>query len=652
MSRPIRSLSHRIRDLSIGAKLGVMVAMFLASATAALAIVALSFTVSSGVRAYVGAESQWSKGQKDAVYGITRYLHTGDRQALAVFTSAIAMPLGDRRARLEMLKPDYDEVVVYQGFLAGGVQAADIPEMIFLFRNFRSIGFLARAIAIWTDADACVQELLTVSEQVARAESAGTLDNARRRQFLARIDDINRRVTPLEQSFSAVLAEGSRRLQWLLLAIILGAAGVLLTLSLTVAWLVTRDLRSSIDSLRDGTNRVAGGDLNTRIEVRSNDELGVLATDLNEMIARRREAEVALKAANEFREKIMENATNAIYTMDRDGRFMTANRRTCEITGYTLDELLGMRWFALIAERAQLDILTPKYRDTMEGGSPITDHVVSITRKDGRVVVIQFSTAALRRDGQIFAVVGAAEDITARKRDEAELKARADELIRSNQELEQFAYVASHDLQEPLRTVSGFAQLLQRRYEGKLGPDADEYIGYVTAGVQRMKSLIEDLLAYSRVSRGSEPAQPVELKRVVDTALANLQGAITAAAAVIRVGELPTVPGNERQLVQLFQNLIGNAVKFRTEETPRIEIGARPSGNEWIISVRDNGIGIEAKHADQVFVLFQRLNGRDKYPGNGIGLTICKKIVDLHRGRISVEPGLPGTVFRIVLPAA
>ncbi len=651
MSRPPRSFGQRIRDLSIGAKLGVMVAMFLASASAALAIVALSFTVSSGVRAYVGAESQWSKGQKDAVYGITRYLHAGDRQALALFRTAIAMPMGDRRARLEMSQPDYDEVIVYQGFLAGGVPAADIPEMIFLFRNFRGFGFLARAIDIWAEADTCVLELLAVSEQMLLAERAGPLDAATRRQLLARIDDINRRVTPLEQAFSAVLAEGSRRLQWLLLAIIMGVAGVLLTLSLTVAWLVTRDLRSSIDSLRDGTRRVAGGNLDTRIEIHSGDELGVLATDLNDMIARRREAEVALKAANEFREKVMENATNAIYTMDREGRFMTANRRTCEITGYALDELLGMRWFGLIADRAQLDALLPKYRDTLEGGSAITDHVVSITRKDGRVVVIQFSTAALRRDGDIFAVVAAAEDITARKRDEADLKARADELVRSNQELEQFAYVASHDLQEPLRTVAGFAQLLQRRYEGKLGPDADEYIGYVTAGVQRMKSLIEDLLAYSRVSRSSEPAQPVDLNRVVETALANLQGAISAASALVRVGELPTVPGNERQLVQLFQNLIGNAVKFRAEDTPKIEIGARPSGGEWIISVRDNGIGIDARHADQVFVLFQRLNARDKYPGNGIGLTICKKIVDLHRGRISVEPGAPGTVFRIVLPA-
>ncbi len=647
-----RSLGRRLRDLSIRAKLSGMVAMFLVSVTGALIIVALSFSMSSGVRAYVGAESQWSKGQKDAVYALSRYLQTGDRRSWNDFQRAIAVPLGDRRARLEMLKPGYNELVVYQGFLAGGVPSEDIPEMIFLFRNFRNFAFLAQAVDIWTKADERVQELMNVSREIAVAESTAQFDEQRRRLFLDRVDAINTRVTVLEQDFSRVLAEGARTVQWLLLGVIMTATSLLLGIALVVSWLVSYDLRKSIDGLRDGTVRVAQGDLGTRVEVRSNDELGVLAGELNSMIASRREAEVALKAATEFREKIMENVTNAIYTMDRDGRFMTANRRTSDITGYPVEELIGLQWASLIADEAQLATLYPRYQQTINGGSPITNHEVPLTRKDGTVVIISFSIAALSHDGEIFGVVGAAEDITARKRDEAELQARADELSRSNAELEQFAYVASHDLQEPLRTVSGFAQLLQKRYAGKLDADADEYIGYVTSGAQRMKSLIEDLLAYSRVSRVADASQPVDLNKVVATALANVHGAIVAAEAVVKVGDLPVIRGNERQMVQLFQNLLGNAVKFRRPEVaPVVELSAEHHGEEWEVCVRDNGIGIDEKHAEQVFGLFQRLHGRDKYPGNGIGLTICKKIVDLHRGRIKVEPADPGTRFRITLPA-
>ncbi len=648
-----RGLVQRARDLSISAKLSGVVAMFLIAVTGALIIVALSFSISSGVRAYVSAESQWSKGQKDAVYAITRYLQTGDRRAWTYFQNAIAAPLGDRRARLEMLKDRYDELVVYQGFLAGGVPDEDIPEMIFLFRNFRNIAFLAEAVDIWGKADDCVQDLMNVSREIAVAENTAQLDDQRRRLFLNRIDVINTEVTALEQGFSRVLAQGARTVQWLLLGVIMSAAGVLLGIAMLVAWLVSNDLRRSIEGLRDGTVRVAQGDLGTKVEVRSRDELGVLAGELNNMISSRHQAEVALKAATQFREKIMENVTNAIFTMDREGRFMTANRRTSDITGYPVEELLGMPWAELISDQAHLKDIHQRYEQTVDGGDPITNHEVPLTRRNGSVVIVQFSIAALSQDGEIFGVVGAAEDITARKRDEAELKARADELTRSNADLEQFAYVASHDLQEPLRTVSGFAQLLQKRYEGKLGPDADEYIGFVTSGAQRMKSLIEDLLAYSRVSRAADATQLVDLNQAVATALANVHGAISAAAATVTVGDLPTLVGNERQMVQLFQNLIGNAVKFRRPEVaPVVLIAAERQGDDWELSVRDNGIGIDEKHAGQVFGLFQRLHGREKYPGNGIGLTICKKIVDLHRGRIGVEPAEPGTRFRIVLPAS
>lgn len=646
-----RSLVQRARDLSIGAKLSGVVAMFLVAMMGALIIVALSLSMSSGVRAYVSAESQSSKGQKNAVYAITRYLQTSDRRAWTYFQNAIAVPMGSRRARLELLKDHYDETAVYQGFLAGGVPAEDIPEMIFLFRNFRSFSFFAEAVDIWGKADECVQELMSMSREIAVAENTAQLDDQRRRLFLNRIDVLNTKVTALQQGFSTVLAGGARTVQWLLLGVIMTAAGVLLGIAMLVAWLVSNDLRRSIEGLRDGTVRVAQGDLSTLVEVRSRDELGVLAGELNNMISSRHQAEVALKAATQFREKIMEHVTNAIFTMDREGRFMTANRRTSDITGYPVEELLGMPWAELISDETHLKDVYRRYQQTLDGGDPITNHEVPLTRRNGAVVTVQFSIAALTQDGEIFGVVGAAEDITARKRDEAELKARADELTRSNADLEQFAYVASHDLQEPLRTVSGFAQLLQKRYEGKLGPDADEYIGFVTSGAQRMKSLIEDLLAYSRVSRASDATQPVDLNRAVATALANVHGAISAAEATVTVGELPTILGNERQMVQLFQNLIGNAVKFcRPEVAPVVEIAAERQGDDWALTIRDNGIGIDEKHAEQVFGLFQRLHGREKYPGNGIGLTICKKIVDLHRGRISVAPAEPGTRFRIVLP--
>ncbi len=641
---------RRLRDLSINSKLSGMVAMFLLSVTGVVTIVALAFVISSGVRGYVSAESLWSKGQKDAVYAITRYLHEPSTATWREFQRAIAIPLGYRRARVEMLKPDFDETIAYQGFMAGQTEAADIPELIFLFRNFRSVDFLANAVQIWTDADVLVAELLAVSREIEVASVTAQLDDSRKRSFLAQIETINARVTPLEQAFSHVLAEGARQVQWTLLGLILIATGALLALSLLVAWAVSLDLRESIEVLRQGTQRVAEGDLVSRIAVRSGDELGVLASELNSMIARRREAEVSLKAATEFREKIMENATNAIYTMDRNGRFTTANRRTCDITGYPIEELIGLPWASMVSDSTHLQHLFVRFTDTIEGREPLSNYEVPLRRKDGSVVLITFSIAPLSRDGEVFGVVGAAEDITARKRNEVELQSRAAELARSNEELEQFAYVASHDLQEPLRTVSGFAQLLSKRYTGQIGPEADEYIGYVTSGVQRMKSLIEDLLAYSRVSREANAGAVIDLNRAAQTALANVHGVMTAAGAEVRLGPLPMVRANERQMVQLFQNLIGNAVKFRTDDPPLVEIGAEPQGDHWLITVRDNGIGIDPKHAEQVFGLFQRLHGRDKYAGNGIGLTICKKIVDLHHGRIWVEPGEPGTRFRFTLP--
>jgi light-regulated signal transduction histidine kinase (bacteriophytochrome) len=224
-------------------------------------------------------------------------------------------------------------------------------------------------------------------------------------------------------------------------------------------------------------------------------------------------------------------------------------------------------------------------------------------------------------------------------------------LARSNTELEQFAYVASHDLQEPLRMISSYVQLLSRRYKGQLDADADEFIAYAVDGTLRMQQLINDLLAYSRVGTRGKPPVPTNFEDVFSKAIANLKMAIVESGVVVTHDQLPTALADELQMVQLFQNLIGNAIKFRNKENPQVHVSARPEGREWIFSIRDNGIGIDPQFHDRIFVLFQRLHGREEYPGTGIGLTVSKKIVERHGGRIWLESELgKGTTFYFSIP--
>lgn len=234
-----------------------------------------------------------------------------------------------------------------------------------------------------------------------------------------------------------------------------------------------------------------------------------------------------------------------------------------------------------------------------------------------------------------------------------ELAHRAEELARSNADLEQFAYVASHDLQEPLRKIAGFCQLLERRYKGQLDERADEYIAFVVDGAQRMQDLINDLLSFSRVGRTNAGFEAVDLTAAANDAVTNLRSAIDESGAEIDVSALPTVRGDRRLLVALLQNLIGNGVKFRGDDPPVVRVSAEldEPGGRWIISVTDNGIGIEAEYAEQIFTIFQRLHSRTDYEGTGIGLALAKKIAEYHDGTIWLDSGVErGATFRIALP--
>ncbi|MEK7375291.1 MAG: ATP-binding protein, partial [Thermodesulfobacteriota bacterium] len=300
------------------------------------------------------------------------------------------------------------------------------------------------------------------------------------------------------------------------------------------------------------------------------------------------------------------------------------------------------------------------------GQGPVIGKTVELTalRRDGEEFPIELSLSGVQIKGK-WNAIGTIRDITerkilnarllaeieGRKKVQERLKQMVKELERSNAELQQFAYVASHDLQEPLRMVSSYTQLLERRYKGKLDADADEFIAYALEGATRMRALTNDLLEYSRVGTRGRPFEPTDCAGVIQGALANLLAAVGESGAVVTYDGLPTVMADATQLTQLFQNLIGNAIKFRGKEPPRVRISAERQGKEWLFSVSDNGIGIAPEYTERIFNIFQRLHTRSEYPGTGIGLAICKKIVERHGGRIWVEsePG-KGSTFHFTIP--
>jgi light-regulated signal transduction histidine kinase (bacteriophytochrome) len=234
---------------------------------------------------------------------------------------------------------------------------------------------------------------------------------------------------------------------------------------------------------------------------------------------------------------------------------------------------------------------------------------------------------------------------------EHKVEERTVELTRSNADLAQFAYVASHDLQEPLRMVSSYLQLIEQRYKDKLDAAGTEFMNYAVDGATRMQTMINDLLTFSRVGTRGKPFEPTDCEVILDQTLANLQMAIEESQAIITHDPLPTVMSDDTQMVLLFQNLIGNAIKFRTQEQMRVHISAEAKGREWVFSVRDNGIGIDPQYFERLFVIFQRLHSKEEYPGTGIGLAVCKRVVERHGGKIWVEsqPG-QGSTFYFTIP--
>lgn len=364
----------------------------------------------------------------------------------------------------------------------------------------------------------------------------------------------------------------------------------------------------------------------------------------------RQKAEAALRESEQRLRLFIECAPAALAMFDRDMRYLQVSRRWRADYGLGDGELIGLSHYEVFPDVSEQWKVA--HRRGL-AGEVLRSESDRFDRADGTVQWVKWEIRPwYGTSGQIGGIVIFAEEITQRKRAEEQLQRKAEELIRSNQDLEQFAYVASHDLQEPLRMVSAYTQLLGERYRGRLDDTADTYIGYAVEGASRMQALIQDLLAFSRVGRRAHERKIIDCTGVLDEVTKNLHALVAECGAGLNVGTLPLVFADRSQMVQLFQNLIGNALKFRAEKNPVVSISAEKKGDEWIFAVADNGIGIAPEHRQRIFEIFQRLNSRADYPGNGIGLSICKKIVEQYGGRIWAESEVgKGSTFKFSLPA-
>ncbi len=396
--------------------------------------------------------------------------------------------------------------------------------------------------------------------------------------------------------------------------------------------------------------RKAYDELEIRVRERTA-ELARTNEALQAEIAERRQAEERIRESEERYRNLIELTTDIIYLSDKEGNNMFLNDAGYRILEAKPEEIIGQTWLKWLHPDDRERTLE-RFREMIEKGEDIFGFENRFVSKSGRVIYVLQNVRLLRNEkGEITVTQGIARDITERKRVEEERERWTAELARSNAELEQFAYVASHDLQEPLRMVSGFIQLLERRYRGKLDRSADEFIAFIVDGAARMQRMIEDLLAYSRVGTRGKPFEPTDLEDVFDKAVTNLGVAIEENKATVTHDPLPAVMADATQMVQLLQNLISNGIKFRREEVPRIHIMAKREGNEWVFSVQDNGTGIAPEFFGHLFQIFQREHAATRYPGTGIGLAICKRIVERHGGRIWAESELgKGSTFYFTIP--
>ncbi len=425
-----------------------------------------------------------------------------------------------------------------------------------------------------------------------------------------------------------------------------GTSLLVLAVSLAAALYMSRGMVRSIRYLRDHAVAVGRGSLEISRQAHGVAELQELAKAFNDTVALLRDSR---EVQARYRTLVEESLVGVYFI--QDDKFVYVNPRMTEIFGYSQSEIIGKAVPDLVVQEDR-EMVSQRLQERVSGKVQSAHYVFHGLCKDGRIISAEVAGARTTYGGRP-AIIGSLQDVTQRVAMEEAMQRLANELALSNQDLEQFAFVASHDLQEPLRMVSSHLDLIRMHLQGKLDAETAESMGYAVDGAARMQAMIHDLLAFSRAGRKDKGFVRTDLQHVVSEALHNLQVCIEETGAVIEIGSLPTLQAEPGQMMQLFQNLLNNAIKYRRKEVPpRVEVGSRREDGAWLFWVKDNGIGIPQQDLHRIFMIFQRLHTHREYPGTGIGLAICKRIVEFHHGRIWAESNMgEGSTFFFTLPA-
>ena len=486
--------------------------------------------------------------------------------------------------------------------------------------------------------------------EVFDALSNGGLVNSELRQHY--VSQVSGRIQAIASDVGQLIRSSATRMQRVRhsrLIVVVAAVVVVIVFLLGMAWELERAVVRPLQRLQAGVEIVGSGRLDYQIGTNAADELGQLSRAFDAMLTRLQAITVSrdVLATEVVRRRRVEEELQLFFTVtpdlscfaDFNGNFTKLSPAWSLALGWTETELLAKPFLEFVHPDDRE--LTRQRAGELTGGGKVINFDNRYRSRDGSYRWLSWNAVSLPERQLIVAV---ARDVTDRKHEQAEL-------ARSNQELEMFAYVASHDLQEPLRSIAGFMELLRDRYHGQLDAKADEYITFAVDGAKRLQTLINGLLEYSRVSTRGKPLAEVDTATALAEALANLQSAILETGAAVTHDPLPVLQADAGQFARLLQNLLANALKFHSDQPPRIHIGVRRQATAWEFSVCDNGIGIDPESFDRLFIIFQRLHTQKQYPGTGLGLAICKRIVERHGGRIWLEstPGR-GTTFFFTIP--